>query len=97
MGGGQWSSLHLPACLFGGQAGQLGRALHLLGRQDFVAQQPAEGRVDGSEASRTSASGVATSQAAGIAACTNSGLKLKKVETTTSAVTAPMGAARDAK
>ena len=45
----------------------------------------------------TSATGVATSQTAGIAACTSSGLKLKKVETTTSAVTAPIGAARDAK
>ena len=45
----------------------------------------------------TSCSGVATSHAPGIAACTSSGLKLKKVETTTSAGTAPIGAARDAK
>ena len=45
----------------------------------------------------TTSAGAATSQDEGIASCTSSGLKLKNVETTTSAVTAPIGAARDAK
>ncbi len=45
----------------------------------------------------TRCSGVARSHAPGIAERTSSGLKLKKVAMTTSALTAPIGAAREAK
>jgi hypothetical protein len=86
------------AGLLGQRARQLGRPAHLV-RLDKTSS-PSRRRkaaVDRAKAGRHQRLGRRDLPGRGMAACTSSGLKLKKVETTTSAVTAPMGAAREAK
>ena len=84
--------------LLGRRPGQLGRPRHV-GR----AQRPlrpgrgATRRRPPRSAPPPAAAGAATFQLSGMADWTSSGLKLKKVDTTTSAGTAPIGAAREAK
>ena len=77
--------------------GQVRGAAHLVRGHDRIAQEAPAAASTAAKRAATNVCRRAISQDDGMAACTSSGLKLKKVEITTSAGTAPMGAAREAK